>query len=701
MFAARALKSALFGTPAPPVEEVTLAINTETEAIPDKDMRNARSYGMSPTKPPGILLTPGTATTRRKTVSFGTEIPDKNEKTAEGQAEAKSEQTTSAEKERPRPANTVSRKTSLTKSLELARDTKPGRHNFEIKRASSRLQPLIDLDQDTNGIEEVAASQSTTAVSSKLQMSNQNLLLQLVPGAEVDGDMTMDLNEPYSQSGKYWKSEYDQYHDEAKAEMEKLLKYKQLAKSYAKKKDAETLVLTGKLKDEQCRALSLEDRISKLSAKVNTTDIEGNSDGRQELAKELAKQTALARQYKAQAEDLLAVREENADDPSSLRQEMRDLREALSAEKKTGSKLQEENKRLTQELLDANMRLEEQENRSERRRRATEEQLQKKTEAYKSLQRDYDSLKEKAKAQRGNAEHLLRKNHDQIVALRKELASARRAELVVKDTQQPQKKLLEGQLVVTGRQKQRIQVAEELEEASEERTNAVEARPIDSRKKFDSETKYHYSPNVSKAQDNHIPSSSQSISGVSKSPTYLKQSIKEPVSRSLAMQAPPTALSEIAYNANTDRRSSKGTTPLGRTPPSSQMSNIPRGTPSMDLPSPEPPLSHLADRMAPSKNSKPSPRPSMFTFSVSPPKPDVARPRALDKLPSQRSDGTHGGEQDVHAAPTRRLSLEASRTTRTALPPERAAAARARLEKKNAEKKRAQALGWEQENIRN
>ena len=573
------------------MEDTTFATKIETEAIADKDIRNTRSYSMSPTKPQGILLTPGTATTRRKTVSFGKEIPDKNEKTAEGQAETKCEQTMPTGQERS--ANRVYRKTALTKSLELARETKSGNNDFKTKRASSQSQPLINLDQDTSGIEEVAAIQSTTAGSSKSQTSNQNLLLQLVPGAEIDGDMTIDLNEPYSQSGKYWKSEYEQYHDEAKTEMEKLLKYKQLAKSYAKKKDAETLVLTETLKDEQRRVISLEDRISKLSAQVNTTGIEGNSDGLHKLAKELAKQTALARQYKAQAEDLRAAGKENAEhkttrgqirDPAPLRQEMRDLRQALSAAQKTSSRLQEENTRLTQELLDANLRLEEQEDRSERRRQATEEQLQKKTEAYRNLQRDYDSLKEKAKAQRGNAEHLLRKKHDQIVGLRKELATVRRANLMAKDIQQLQKETLEDELVVTGQQKQPTFVANKLEESSEERTNVVEVKPTNPSRKFDSEPKHHHSTNVSKAHDSYIPILSQPVSGESKSPQNLKQSNIESVSRSPAMAAPPTALLEIANNASTDRRSSKGPT-LGRTPPSSRISNI-RGTPSIDLPSP-------------------------------------------------------------------------------------------------------------------
>jgi hypothetical protein len=438
VFAARALKSAIFGTPAPPVDDTRLEMKTETEGMADRDIKSAQSYSMSPTKPQGILLTPGTATTRRKTVSFGAELSDKADKRENKELTA---MTHRDPVQKERPSNKIQRKTPLTKSLELVRETKAGKRDPERRRGTSRPQPLIDLDRNKNGIGETAGARPNSADSSTSQTSNQDLLLQLVAGAEPDGDVTMDLNEPHSQSGQYWKFEYDRYHGEAKAEMEKLLKYKQLAKSYAKKKDAETLVLTEKLKDEQRRIVSLEDTISKLSAKLDTIGIQENSDGSHDLVKELAIQTALARRYKAQADELRAAGDKKTEariardhlgdrSHASLSPEMKDLRKQLSVEQETSSRLLQENAKLKQELLDANLRLEEQESRSERGRQAAEEQLQKKSETCKSLQRDYDSLKEKAKAQRGSAEHLLKKNHDQIAALRKEVASLKRLQVL-------------------------------------------------------------------------------------------------------------------------------------------------------------------------------------------------------------------------------------------------------------------------------
>lgn len=442
------------------MDDTTLEIKTETQGMTDRDVKKAQGHCISPTKPQGILLTPGTATARRKTVSFGAEISDKPDDRENKELKAISgEHKDPVHKEQL--SNKIQRKTPLTKSLELVRETKSRKRDLERKQATSRPQSLIDLDQNKNGIGETAYARLNPSDLSRPQTSNRDLLLQLVAGAEPDGDVTMDLNEPHSQSGQYWKSEYEQYHGEAKTEMEKLLKYKQLAKSYAKKKDAETLVLMEKLKDKQRRIVSLEEKISELSAKLGTSSVQKSSDGPHNLVKELAIQTALARRYKAEADELRAAGDKKTEatiardhlgdrSRASLSQEARDLRKKLSTEQETSSRLLQENAKLKQELLNANLRLEEQESRSERLRQAAEEQLQNKSETYKALQRDYDTLKDKAKAQRGNAEHLLKKNHDQIAVLKKEVASLKRSQTLGNDyMQQSQQSRPEDKVVVS------------------------------------------------------------------------------------------------------------------------------------------------------------------------------------------------------------------------------------------------------------
>src|SRR5688572_26253027 len=65
VFAARAFKSVLFGAQGAPSNPK--APCPSTVALDVKD---------TPSKPPGILLTPGTGTTRRKRVSFGHDVGD-------------------------------------------------------------------------------------------------------------------------------------------------------------------------------------------------------------------------------------------------------------------------------------------------------------------------------------------------------------------------------------------------------------------------------------------------------------------------------------------------------------------------------------------------------------------------------------------------------------------------------------------------
>lgn len=136
-----------------------------------------KSPSKSPSKPPGILLTPGTATSRRKRVSFGHEVKAKHDV--------------------PSP----------TEPRGGGRDEAPSDGEWE--------------DDDA-------------------------------------GDVTIDLNEPKSSSGNYWKSQFTKYHDDAREEMAKLVKHKHLAKLYAQQKDAENTQLLDRVKDLE-RQLQLKD----------------------------------------------------------------------------------------------------------------------------------------------------------------------------------------------------------------------------------------------------------------------------------------------------------------------------------------------------------------------------------------------------------------------------------------------------------
>jgi hypothetical protein len=215
----------------------------------------------TPTKPPGILLTPGTGTTRRKRVSFGHDVgfqnggPEPTQRTADGTGRNR-------------------KRTRLTTALENA------------SRKSSAAQ-------DTK-----KPSEATTKDQSDSEWEE-----------EEDGhdahDVTVDLAEPHSESGKYWKQEFHKYRDDAKVEMDKMLKYKRLAKSYAKLKDAEAMELAEKLRDEQQKVIAMEKKISESASTFVSQQKKPLSDKAfaNNVAK-LTKQTALVVQYRQRVQEL-------------------------------------------------------------------------------------------------------------------------------------------------------------------------------------------------------------------------------------------------------------------------------------------------------------------------------------------------------------------------------------------------------------
>jgi hypothetical protein len=746
VFAARALKSALFGTPAPLEDDDNYEYGNDAETMAGNDIKRS----LSPTKPQGILLTPGTATTRRKTVSFGNEVLDKAEKNVVGRASksgipddcpGKFPSPWPAEEKSTKPT----RKTTLTQTLEKARESKLPRTSSESNRASPESQQLLNpkLESDTKT---TSTSRARPRRSIKPQKSNQELLQELVENDPVDCDMTMDLNEPHSQSGKFWKSEYEHYHQEAKREMEKLLRYKQLAKSYAKKRDAEAIDLSEKLKEEQKRVINMEDKISELTALIACAGSEGNEDDTPELIKELARQTALAMQYKSQVEEFRTLLEgsdvqagkthdgkrftsprteqtlldthrelkkarEQLREMSSLREELQNVRQSLSAEEKKNAKLQEENTKLTQELLHADLRLERHLEKSEKKRQSFEEQREKRDEALQNLQKDYDKLKEIAKSQRRDAEQLLKKRHDQAVEFRKEIASLRSAESNAQERLQGLlKKASETEKTVVDYQKQ----IEELKGGWSQEPKADKPLKERKEKKLPSQPLEIISSNpASDARDSMIPVSTSSISRPAKALASSKQNRSDTPTNSPRRRSSHSALSEIINNATVDstppqRAGPVHHTPFNRmTPLANRFSSMSLHSPDLksldvQLPSPEPSLPQINPepniRAVHERNCHISPQPSIFNLASSPPKVAMVRFRGSDEI-SGGSNENAASHRYPTTSSSRLSSMDGSRTRRE-LPPERAAAAKARLEQKNAEKKRAQAMGRDKENIR-
>ena len=246
----------------------------------------------SPTK--GILLTPGTGATRRKTVSFGTLIADAQKKEEKLQpTEVKRDCAPKCRKdsEIPKPSPRIQpRHSSLTKTL------------IQMSR-----QKLDDQAISITPREERPASESASSNGAQTENTDQS------------PDNTVDLSQPRSRSGQHWKTEYEQYHKRSNSEMKKVIMYGQNVKSYAVKKDSEATCLGEKLKKELAKVSAMEKKVSKLAAQLNNAYAHG-PEGESEqtrLVSELAQQTALAIRYKQKADRYRrAMQKENHADGS-------------------------------------------------------------------------------------------------------------------------------------------------------------------------------------------------------------------------------------------------------------------------------------------------------------------------------------------------------------------------------------------------
>ncbi|OJD31605.1 spindle-body formation-associated protein [Diplodia corticola] len=230
VFAARAIKHAIFGTPAPP--DTVRPARTEPKPDPPAFSRPLPAdFGLKnvvdpdkPRLPGGILSTPGTVKDR-KTVSFGAQVVDNEGK---------------------KP--TTATRTGLPSNC-------PGKF-------PSPFTPKVDgLAEEPE--ERSSSSSKLTAKlyearnpSKRTEPSTQPLAqpsLRPKPRAKDDGDVTLDVLEPRSESGRYWKEQYEMFAVENEREARKIIRKYLAVKEYARKKDIEVLELTEKLDAERKR----------------------------------------------------------------------------------------------------------------------------------------------------------------------------------------------------------------------------------------------------------------------------------------------------------------------------------------------------------------------------------------------------------------------------------------------------------------
>lgn len=397
VFAARALKSAFFGEPDKANDDATMTTQNPAD---------------TPSKPNGILLTPGTGTSRRKRVSFGREVLEKGP-----QAEEK--------KDGLRSNNGTRKRTRLTELMENSRRDKA--------KSSSGTTEQKQLATD--------ARQGQAEDDEWEEEEDDDFCTH---------DITVDLNEPHSRSGKYWKTNFETYHQDAKTEMEKLLKYKELAKSYAKMKDAEAVELQDRLREEQVRVGDMEKRLTEMASQIATKRLKGDDKESTELMRDLAKQTALAVQYKDQVKELESLVKGHGSDADTkgghrrtagtprgggkaLMDAQRELRRAKS-QLRDMEDLKDEVKRLKVELKTAEQGSSKATERSGRNKdessyvkdllaqlRDAKAESRKKDDQLEQLTDDYEKFRGEAVARQDDARRVLAKATEKISELKREL----------------------------------------------------------------------------------------------------------------------------------------------------------------------------------------------------------------------------------------------------------------------------------------
>lgn len=255
VFAVRAFKHAIFGTPQPlPTVAPVRLPKTKKESDdpffapnlnPSKQNDNITELGLSPTKR-GILKTPGGGTTRRKELVWDADVIDN-----EGKKQSRSGLPNNAPGKFPSPW-TPKHVTDGKKS------------KVEEKHIKTKLAEKL--------YEAKATGTSPRSVQGR---------------AKDDADLTIDMLEPRSESGRYWKEQYMAYSQKSEEETKKLIAKQKLARDYARKKDDEATELRRQLENDRkkrhTRENSLEVQVKDLREQLRQA-LAGNARTCTEIA---------------------------------------------------------------------------------------------------------------------------------------------------------------------------------------------------------------------------------------------------------------------------------------------------------------------------------------------------------------------------------------------------------------------------------
>ena len=304
IFAARAFKSLLFGTPAPndaTVERpkrlsrldnlIESPHSHSTDNVLDLPahplMQPRRSDPMaSPSK--GILVAPGSISTKRKSVTFGALSRDLD--AVQNIVELGRRQT---EDTLPSPVPSPAK----VKFCGLQQDLR--RTLFEERTGSSGGEKgaIAEHKRQAGADNENERKISTTAAPTQ---EKSTFIQPTQTIGTLPEEQTFDLNQPRSTSGQHWKREYERDHGNSKVEMKRLIQYNQMTKSYAEKRDRDAVTMTQRLNAAETKAKSLEKKIQKLTAQLMDAKTQGGDQD--SILNEVANQTAEVMKYQSKAE---------------------------------------------------------------------------------------------------------------------------------------------------------------------------------------------------------------------------------------------------------------------------------------------------------------------------------------------------------------------------------------------------------------
>lgn len=690
IFAVRAFKSALFGTPR--IDQDALATPTTTPAD-NKGGKKERSGRitkspkvkqtaeeepvikprtvslMSPGK--GILLTPGTGAARRKNVSFGgLAFNEKVGKEESHQADPK----LLPNVDNPSTIEAVPqrRQTNLTKALYKAR---------------------IGTIKDDKSADLKEPDEKETSVRSEVEPKAQDEDKEDIVADSAD--VTVDLNHPFSRSGQHWKAEYERYFKNSDREMKKIIKYGQSVKSFAAKKDSEASYLGEKLDQELSKVAGMEAKVSALAAQLAAARVQGSEESDQgKLVEELSKQTALAVRYQQKADKYRAallksnpvivgvdgvkpatpIGSQNIILPefsgptegSSLQAELEKYREVAKRAEEKASRLETENSMLTKALSKARTDAKG----YEMSRLAMEESFKKKETGLTAAKEDYEARLKKLTTEHEKALHklrLLKDSEDPIMNLTLEIPND---EMVVlangalspkpameTDTSQRNKSLHRSRT-----QQSHVDIWSLAGHGDRSQDSPSRRKPADTQM-FDSQG---LDLGILKEIDRNV------ITGL------------EPQSPILLSSHTTPSDEVVAKNPlNLDPSPNEGFTP---------------DSPLNEFDTQKAPLifapqvykSSASRRTRDRRSTMASPRPSMVNFSTSPRKTAPTQPGGInittEPSTSDNSFANNNDHLDVPSFVSTKSSRAAGSRRQPALPPDRLAAAKARLKEKSMER---------------